>query len=60
MRTATAAKTTVTAYSLRAQQLPTVSAPLTWAEVEAGELRTVDLTAPVVLDRVADHGDLLR
>ncbi|MQA27672.1 MAG: ATP-dependent DNA ligase, partial [Micromonosporaceae bacterium] len=31
-----AAKTTVTPYSLRAQAEPTVSAPLTWDEVEAG------------------------
>jgi bifunctional non-homologous end joining protein LigD len=54
-----AAKTTVTPYSLRAQPTPTVSTPLTWDEVEAGDVMPVDLTAPVVLDRVAGHGDLL-
>jgi bifunctional non-homologous end joining protein LigD len=54
-----AAKTTVTPYSLRAQPTPTVSTPLTWDEVEAGEVLPVDLTAPVVLERVAGNGDLL-
>jgi len=54
-----AAKTTVTPYSLRAQPVPSVSAPLTWDEVEAGQLRAEDFTAPVVLERVEEHGDLL-
>jgi bifunctional non-homologous end joining protein LigD len=54
-----AAKTTVTPYSLRAQPTPTVSTPLTWDEVEAGEVMPADLTAPVVLERVAGYGDLL-
>jgi bifunctional non-homologous end joining protein LigD len=50
------AKTTVAPYSLRARAAPTVSTPLTWAEVESGgELR---FTAADVLDRVAEHGDL--
>jgi bifunctional non-homologous end joining protein LigD len=50
------AKTTVAPYSLRARAAPTVSTPLTWAEVETGgELR---FTAADVLDRVAEHGDL--
>jgi bifunctional non-homologous end joining protein LigD len=52
-----AAKTTVAPYSLRAQPRPTASAPLSWDEVEAGGLRPVP--AGEVLDRVADHGDLL-
>jgi bifunctional non-homologous end joining protein LigD len=54
-----AAKTTVTPYSLRAQPTPTVSTPLTWDEVEAGEVVPVRLTAPVVLERVEGYGDLL-
>jgi len=53
------AKTTVAPYSLRARPLPTVSTPLTWDEVDAGDVLPVDLTAPVVLERVAGHGDLL-
>jgi len=52
-----AAKTTVAPYSLRAREHPTVSTPLTWAEVEAGGLRQV--VAADVLDRVEEHGDLL-
>jgi bifunctional non-homologous end joining protein LigD len=54
-----AAKTTVTPYSLRAQPTPTASTPLTWDEVAAGDVVGVDLTAGVVLDRVADLGDLM-
>ncbi|WP_238015541.1 non-homologous end-joining DNA ligase [Dactylosporangium sp. AC04546] len=52
-------KTTVAPYSLRAGALPTVSAPLTWDEVEAGELTAADLTPSAVLTRVAELGDLL-
>ncbi|NUW46444.1 non-homologous end-joining DNA ligase [Nonomuraea rhodomycinica] len=53
------AKTTVAPYSLRARQHPTVSTPLLWEEVEGCE-HPDDLvfTAPDVLDRVAEHGDL--
>lgn len=54
-----AAKTTVTPYSLRAQPGPSVSAPLTWDEVEDGRVVAGELTAPVVLDRVDEWGDLL-
>ncbi|HTJ32075.1 MAG TPA: non-homologous end-joining DNA ligase [Dactylosporangium sp.] len=53
-------KTTVAPYSLRAGETPTVSAPLTWQEVEAGELTAADLTPSAVLDRVAAMGDLLQ
>jgi bifunctional non-homologous end joining protein LigD len=54
-----ASKTTVTPYSLRAQPTPTVSAPLTWDEVESGEVVPANLTAGVVLDRAEEFGDLL-
>jgi bifunctional non-homologous end joining protein LigD len=57
-----AAKTTVTPYSLRAQEFPTVSTPLTWDEVEAvgtGEASPKHYRADEVLDRVERHGDLL-
>ncbi len=52
-------KTTVAPYSLRARAYPTVSAPVSWAEVEACRQREdLFFTAEVVLDRVARHGDL--
>jgi bifunctional non-homologous end joining protein LigD len=50
------AKTTVTPYSLRARAQPTVSTPLTWAEVERGT--GLVFTAADVLARIAEHGDL--
>jgi bifunctional non-homologous end joining protein LigD len=53
------AKTTVAVYSLRARETPTASTPISWEEVE-GCRRADDLrfTAPEVLDRVEDLGDL--
>lgn len=53
-------KTTVTPYSLRARERPTVSTPLTWDEVEAGAADRLELVyeADDVLARVAEHGDL--
>jgi bifunctional non-homologous end joining protein LigD len=54
-----ASKTTVTPYSLRAQPTPTVSAPLTWEEVESGEVVPAKLTPGAVLDRADELGDLL-
>ena len=55
-------KTTVSVYSLRALPQPTVSTPLTWDEVEdVTETRDPDdvvFTAPEVIERVAEHGDL--
>jgi bifunctional non-homologous end joining protein LigD len=52
-----AAKTTVSAYSLRGTPTPTVSAPVTWSEVEAGTVRP--LTPDEVLSRLTTHPDLL-
>jgi bifunctional non-homologous end joining protein LigD len=54
-----AAKTTVSVYSLRAKDRPTVSTPVTWDEVAA--CRTPDdlvFTSDDVLARVAEQGDL--
>ncbi|GAA0606270.1 non-homologous end-joining DNA ligase [Sporichthya brevicatena] len=54
-----AAKTTVAPYSLRARVRPTVSTPVTWDEVaEAAEGRELAFTAPEVLARVDELGDL--
>jgi bifunctional non-homologous end joining protein LigD len=52
-----AAKTTVAPYSLRAEAMPTGSAPLTWDEVEAGKVRPVQ--ARQLLARIDRYGDLL-
>ena len=55
-------KTTVCAYSLRARDEPTVSTPVDWDEVEAAhdqrDASLLTFTAPEVLDRVQDLGDL--
>lgn len=59
----TRAKTTICPYSLRGKgSTPTVAAPRTWAEVEAGADGTGDLRhllADEVVARVLDHGDLM-
>jgi bifunctional non-homologous end joining protein LigD len=52
-----AAKTTVSAYSLRAGPNPTVSAPLTWREVEEADVRPMG--PGEVLTRIEQRGDLL-
>ncbi|WP_067504229.1 non-homologous end-joining DNA ligase [Actinoplanes sp. TFC3] len=57
-----AAKTTVAPYSLRAQESPTASTPMTWDEVEAmalGEIQARQFSAGEVLDRLDEYGDLL-
>jgi bifunctional non-homologous end joining protein LigD len=54
-------KTTVGVYSLRARERPTISTPLTWAEVErAARRRRSELSAEpkALLRRVERHGDL--
>ena len=56
------AKTTIGVYSARARDRPTVSAPVTWDEVEAtaggGDAAALAFTLTDVLQRVEDHGDL--
>jgi bifunctional non-homologous end joining protein LigD len=51
-------KTTVAVYSLRARERPTVSTPLDWAEVEAGDPDALVFDADDVLARVEERGDL--
>jgi bifunctional non-homologous end joining protein LigD len=57
-----AAKTTVSVYSLRAKDHPTVSTPLEWEEVESalesGDADALVFEADDVLDRVEERGDL--
>jgi bifunctional non-homologous end joining protein LigD len=54
-----AAKTTVSVYSLRARQRPTVSTPVTWDEVEAcRSAEDLVFTSDDVLRRVTELGDL--
>ena len=56
----TRSKTTVSVYSLRARERPTISTPVTWDEVEAGAKGKADLRfeAEDVLKRIEKHGDL--
>jgi bifunctional non-homologous end joining protein LigD len=51
-------KTTVGVYSLRARERPTVSTPLMWEELEAGDPDALVFEADDVLARVEEHGDL--
>jgi bifunctional non-homologous end joining protein LigD len=51
-------KTTVSVYSLRARERPTVSTPLDWVEVEAGDADALVFEAADVLERVQARGDL--
>jgi bifunctional non-homologous end joining protein LigD len=57
----TAAKTTITPYSLRGKEAPFVAAPRTWAEIErgadkSGTLRQLDMGE--VLARLSGDGDV--
>ncbi|GGQ88185.1 non-homologous end-joining DNA ligase [Streptomyces pilosus] len=55
-----ARKTTATPYTLRARPEPSVSAPVTWDEVETCRSPgALALAAPDVGPRIRDHGDLL-
>ncbi len=57
----TGAKTTISPYSLRGRDQPTVAAPRTWEEIDAGAedpLGLEHLRLEEVLDRVQDLGDL--
>jgi bifunctional non-homologous end joining protein LigD len=49
-------KTTVSVYSLRARERPTVSTPLEWSELDDPDALVFE--AGDVLERVADRGDL--
>jgi bifunctional non-homologous end joining protein LigD len=51
-------KTTVSVYSLRARERPTVSTPLSWDEVEAGDADALVFEAGELLERVEERGDL--
>lgn len=51
------AKTTITPYSLRGRERPTVAAPRTWAELDDPDL--AQLTAAEIPARLADLGDLM-
>jgi bifunctional non-homologous end joining protein LigD len=55
-------KTTISVYSLRAREHPTVSTPVTWEEVEAaagsGDGSDLVFEASGVLERIEKHGDL--
>ena len=51
-------KTTVSVYSLRARERPTVSTPLGWDEVEEGDPDALVFEADDVLARVEELGDL--
>ncbi|MEV7398933.1 non-homologous end-joining DNA ligase [Streptomyces sp. NPDC091267] len=55
-----AAKTTATPYTLRARDEPSVSAPVTWAEIEeCGDPGELVFLAGDMAERLARYGDLL-
>jgi bifunctional non-homologous end joining protein LigD len=59
----TGSKTTISPYSLRGRDRPTVAAPRTWDEIEAGAddaLELDHLGFEEVLERVEEQGDLFR
>jgi len=58
----TRSKTTVSVYSLRARERPTISTPVTWDEVEAASAGKTELSfqAADVLERIEKQGDLFQ
>lgn len=55
-----AAKTTASPYTVRARPTPTVSAPVTWEELEAaGDAAELSFTIDDMPARMDEHGDLL-
>ena len=59
----TGAKTTISPYSMRGRELPTVAAPRTWEEVEAGAddpLALEQVRFEEIEERIRDFGDLMR
>ena len=57
-------KTTVSVYSLRAREHPTVSTPVTWDELERAsrkhDLKSLTFETAGVLSRVEELGDLFK
>ena len=55
-------KTTISVYSLRARERPTVSTPITWEEVEHAaekeDAASLVFESGDVLERIEEHGDL--
>ncbi len=52
-------RNTAAPYTLRARAAhPTVSTPLSWEELDAGNIQPADLTPQVVLERAGRPGDL--
>jgi bifunctional non-homologous end joining protein LigD len=47
-------------YSVRARDLATVSAPVTWDEVKKGKLKIQDFTIKTMLSRIEKVGDLFK
>lgn len=51
-------RNTAAPYTLRARLGAPVSAPLTWSEIEAGQIRPTDLTLRTMSERLQQVGDL--
>lgn len=53
-------RNTAAPYTVRAEPRAQVSTPLSWAEVDAGQVRPADFTLRTVPERVRELGDLFR